>query len=47
MHLALLNRGVMITPFHTMALMCPATEQSAVDRHSEAFEEAVAALFAA
>jgi glutamate-1-semialdehyde 2,1-aminomutase len=47
MHLALLNRGVMITPFHNMALMCPATEQGAVDRHSEAFEEAVAALFAA
>jgi hypothetical protein len=27
--------------------MCPATEQGAVDRHSEVFEEAVAALFAA
>jgi glutamate-1-semialdehyde 2,1-aminomutase len=47
MHLALLNQGVMITPFHNMALMCPATEQSDVDRHSEAFEGAVAALFAA
>jgi glutamate-1-semialdehyde 2,1-aminomutase len=47
MHLALLNQGVMITPFHNMALMCPATEQSDVDRHSAAFEDAVAALFAA
>jgi glutamate-1-semialdehyde 2,1-aminomutase len=45
MHLALLNRGVMITPFHNMALMCPATTESDVDRHSEAFEQAVTALF--
>ena len=35
----------MITPFHNMALMCPATTESDVDRHSEAFEQAVAALF--
>jgi glutamate-1-semialdehyde 2,1-aminomutase len=45
LHLYLLNRGVMITPFHNMALMCPATTESDVDRHSEAFEQAVAALF--
>ena len=37
----------MITPFHNMALMCPATTEADVDRHSEAFEQAVAALFAA
>ena len=47
LHLHLLNRGVMITPFHNMALMCPATTEADVDRHSEAFEQAVAALFAA
>jgi glutamate-1-semialdehyde 2,1-aminomutase len=47
MHLSLLNRGVMITPFHNMALMCPATTESDVDRHSEVFEQAVAALFSA
>ena len=46
MHLALLNRGVMITPFHNMALMCPATTDGEVDRHTEAFEEAVASLAA-
>ncbi len=45
LHLHLLNRGVMITPFHNMALMCPDTSAEDVDRHSEAFEEAVAALF--
>jgi glutamate-1-semialdehyde 2,1-aminomutase len=47
MHLSLLNRGVMITPFHNMALMCPATTESDVDRHSGVFEQAVAALFSA
>ena len=26
LHLVLLNRGVLITPFHNMALMCPATD---------------------
>jgi glutamate-1-semialdehyde 2,1-aminomutase len=46
LHLHLLNRGVMITPFHNMALMCPATTAADIDRHSAAFEEAVASLFA-
>jgi glutamate-1-semialdehyde 2,1-aminomutase len=46
LHLHLLNRGVMITPFHNMALMCPATTEADVERHSAAFDEAVAALFA-
>jgi glutamate-1-semialdehyde 2,1-aminomutase len=44
MHLFLLNRGVMITPFHNMALMSPATTQADVDRHTEVFDEAVGAL---
>jgi glutamate-1-semialdehyde 2,1-aminomutase len=44
LHLFLLNRGVMITPFHNMALMCPATTRADVDRHTEVFAEAVAAL---
>jgi glutamate-1-semialdehyde 2,1-aminomutase len=47
LHAYLANRGVMITPFHNMALMCPATTESDVDRHSEVFEQAVAALFSA
>jgi glutamate-1-semialdehyde 2,1-aminomutase len=41
MHVYLLNRGVLITPFHNMALMCPATTEADVDRHSEVFAEAV------
>jgi glutamate-1-semialdehyde 2,1-aminomutase len=43
-HLFLLNRGVMITPFHNMALMSPATTEADIDRHAEVFEQAVAAL---
>jgi glutamate-1-semialdehyde 2,1-aminomutase len=46
LHLALLNRGVLITPFHNMALMSPATTKAEVDRHTEAFAEAVEALVA-
>ena len=46
LHLFLLNRGVLITPFHNMALMSPATEQEDVDRHTEAFDEACALLTA-
>ena len=44
LHLYLLNRGVLITPFHNMALMSPATSESDVDRHSEAFAAACAEL---
>ncbi len=46
LHLYLLNRGVLITPFHNMALMCPATTEAQVDRHSEAFTAAVEELHA-
>jgi glutamate-1-semialdehyde 2,1-aminomutase len=44
LHLFLLNRGVLITPFHNMALMSPATEQEDVDRHTELFDEACSLL---
>ena len=44
LHLFLLNRGVMITPFHNMALMSPATTTADVHRHTEVFSQAVAAL---
>lgn len=44
LHLAALNRGVLMTPFHNMALMAPTTTENDVDRHTEAFREAVAAL---
>lgn len=32
LHLGLLNRGVMITPFHNMMLVCPQTEPSDIDK---------------
>ncbi|OPZ11840.1 MAG: Glutamate-1-semialdehyde 2,1-aminomutase [Alphaproteobacteria bacterium ADurb.BinA280] len=31
LHLALINRGVLITPFHNMTLCCPATTEADVD----------------
>jgi glutamate-1-semialdehyde 2,1-aminomutase len=46
MHLHALNRGVLLTPFHNMALMSPATSAEDVDRHSEVFREGVAELVA-
>jgi glutamate-1-semialdehyde aminotransferase len=45
LHLWVMNRGVLMTPFHNMALMSPATAEADVDRHTEAFDEALAALF--
>jgi glutamate-1-semialdehyde 2,1-aminomutase len=39
-HLFMLNRGVLITPFHNMALMSPATTAEDVDRHTELFAQA-------
>jgi glutamate-1-semialdehyde 2,1-aminomutase len=38
-HLYLLNRGILMTPFHNMALMSPATTESDVDRHTEVYAE--------
>jgi glutamate-1-semialdehyde 2,1-aminomutase len=38
-HLYMLNRGVLLTPFHNMALMSPATAEEDVDRHTEVFGE--------
>jgi glutamate-1-semialdehyde 2,1-aminomutase len=46
LHLAVMNRGVLMTPFHNMALMSPATTAADVDRHTEAFAEAVDAIVA-
>ncbi len=44
LHLYMLNRGVLLTPFHMMALMSPATTAEQVDRHQAAFDEAAAEL---
>lgn len=44
LHLYLANRGVLLTPFHNMALMCPTTTLADVQRHHEVFEAAIAEL---
>jgi glutamate-1-semialdehyde 2,1-aminomutase len=46
-HLYALNRGILLTPFHNMALMSPATTEADVDLHSSVFEEAARELTAA
>jgi len=43
-HLYLANRGVLLTPFHNMALMCPTTTKSDIDRHHVVFEEVIREL---
>ncbi|HET7555122.1 MAG TPA: aspartate aminotransferase family protein [Gaiellaceae bacterium] len=43
-HLYALNRGILLTPFHNMALMSPATTEADVDLHTEVFDEAAAEL---
>jgi len=45
-HLWALNRGILLTPFHNMALMSPATTEADVDRHTEVFGAAAAAIAA-
>jgi glutamate-1-semialdehyde 2,1-aminomutase len=44
LHLFALNRGILLTPFHNMALMSPATTEADVDRHTAVFREAVLEL---
>lgn len=46
MHLAMVNRGILMTPFHNMALMCPDTTREDVDLHTRTFREVVGALYA-
>ncbi|WP_326536826.1 aspartate aminotransferase family protein [Pseudorhodoferax sp.] len=44
LHLALLNRGVLITPFHNMMLVCPDTQPTDVARLVEAFDDVLTEL---
>jgi glutamate-1-semialdehyde 2,1-aminomutase len=44
MHLAALNRGILMTPFHNMALIAPETAEADVDLHTRVFRESVEAL---
>lgn len=41
MHLYSLNRGILLTPFHNMALMSPATTPADVDQHGRVFRQAL------
>jgi len=45
LHLHLLNRGILLTPFHNMALMSPATTADDVARHHEVFDAALGELY--
>jgi glutamate-1-semialdehyde aminotransferase len=40
-----INRGILMTPFHNMALMSPFTDEEDVAHHHAHFREAVAALY--
>ena len=44
LHLFMLNRGILMTPFHNMALMSPQTTAADVDRHTESLREAAQTL---
>ena len=45
MHLFALNRGILMTPFHNMALISPDTTQEDVDYHTKVFREAVQSYY--
>lgn len=44
LHLFYINRGILMTPFHNMALMSPAHTQAHVDFHTSVFNEALDSL---
>lgn len=44
LHLWMANRGILMTPFHNMALMCPDTTEADIDAHTALFAAALAAL---
>ena len=45
MHLYVLNRGILMTPFHNMALISPDITEVDIDHHTRVFREAVVTLF--
>jgi glutamate-1-semialdehyde 2,1-aminomutase len=47
LHVYAANRGVLLTPFHNMALTCPETTESDVDLYREVFRSALADLTSA
>jgi len=46
LHLYALNRGILMTPFHNMALISPDTTPSDIDQHTRVFAEAIQELVA-
>ncbi len=44
LHLYALNQGVLLTPFHNMALMCPDTAAADIDAHTQIFADAAREL---
>jgi glutamate-1-semialdehyde 2,1-aminomutase len=44
MHLYALNRGILLTPFHNMALIAPDATAADIDYHTQVFREAVRSL---
>jgi glutamate-1-semialdehyde 2,1-aminomutase len=44
MHLYAMNRGILLTPFHNMALMSPVTSAEDIDQHTKVFREAAKEL---
>ena len=46
LHLYCMNRGILLTPFHNMALMSPQTEGEDIDRHTQVFRSALKDLLA-
>jgi glutamate-1-semialdehyde 2,1-aminomutase len=46
LHLYLINRGILITPFHNMTLCCPATSAADVDKLIATLDQALSELLA-
>jgi glutamate-1-semialdehyde 2,1-aminomutase len=44
LHLYALNRGVLLTPFHNMALMCPSHTTDDVDLHTQIFTDSLQSI---
>ncbi len=44
MHLCAMNRGILMTPFHNMALIAPDVTEKDIDYHTAMFREAIKQL---
>ena len=44
LHLYAMNRGILLTPFHNMALMSPVTSKEDIDQHTKVFRDAAKEL---